>query len=130
MSNKAIIERTREALEARGFSKAEALQMIRRIQSGEDEVSEIEKAASDHNFKEFIRQAYDRGFADGKREAANVKPQTQAPFGYYNPAAYMDYLNRAAESAAQDAQYMAKLYEAQANWARSQAAQQQGAANG
>ena len=78
MSNKAIIEKTIEALEARGFSNAEAVQMVRRIQSGNAENLPQVETISTEQFNKIYQDGYKAGHADGVSYAGNLNIKSAA----------------------------------------------------
>ena len=106
MSNKAIIEKTIEALEARGFSNAEAVQMVRRIQSGNDENLPQAETISTEQFNKIYQEGYKAGHADALLKMSRDR-QGEAYTGQWQT--YSEYIaaqqRRYSEQAAQSGLY-------------------------
>uniref|UniRef100_A0A6M3L8U9 Uncharacterized protein n=1 Tax=viral metagenome TaxID=1070528 RepID=A0A6M3L8U9_9ZZZZ len=84
MSN-AIIEKIIEALEVRGFSNAEAVQMVRRIQTGKYEIAvPVDKVALEAAFKNgFECGKLHHKTEEAKRQQASYYDLMRQQSGYF-----------------------------------------------
>ena len=89
MRNKLIIDRVVEAIECRGFSKAEAVQMVRRIKDGKGELPEIKVDPAT------AEEIYKNGFQAGmkaeqaRQQHAAARAQQEAYLRYQRGIAGM-----------------------------------------
>ena len=88
MRNKLIIDCVVEAIECRGFSKAEAVQMVRRIKDGKGELPEIkvDPATAEEIYKNGFQAGMKAEQARQQHEAARA--QQEAYVRYQRAAGY------------------------------------------